>query len=145
MRATMVKSVISVITVISFLMLTGCDTVRNTMHRIETSELTGKFDETFITYSKHLRWGHFRELTTFMTTEQIAPTLAKAESLKGRKISHVQPSAWVLDEEGGVMVGDVLIDYYIIDRGVVRSTTQRQTWRYNDERWQLDSGLPDLP
>ena len=145
MRTIMIKNIISIVTVISFLMLTGCETVQNTIDRIETSELTGKFDETFISYSKHLRWGHFRELTTFMTAEQRAPTLAKAESLKGRKISHVTPSAWVLDEEGGVMVGDILIDYYIIDRGVIRSATQTQTWRYKDERWQLDSGLPDLP
>ena len=127
MRTLMIKNVISIVTVISFLMLTGCETVQNTIDRIETSELTGKFDQTFVSYSKHLRWGHFRE------------------SLKGRKISHVTPSAWVLDEEEGIMVGDILIDYYIIDRGVIRSTTQHQTWRYKDERWQLDSGLPDLP
>jgi hypothetical protein len=141
----MIKNVISVVTVISFLMLTGCETVQNTIDRIETSELTGKFDETFISYSKHLRWGHFRELTTFMTTEHIAPTLLKAELLKGRKISRVTPSAWVFNEEEGVMVGEILVDYYIIDRGVIRSTTQSQTWRYKDERWKLDNGLPDLP
>jgi|GEM_PF-3611592 len=131
---------ISSIIVVS-LLLTAC----NTLQRIQTSEITGRFDETFNLYSKHLRWSHFKQLTTFMTPEQIAPALEKIQSLEGRKISSVRPQAWIFDEKENVMVGDVDIDYYVVDRGVIRSTTQHQTWRLNGETWQLDSGLPNLP
>ena len=130
------------------LLLTGCNAVSNTIQRIETSEKMEDFDETFTLYSKHLRWGHFRELTTFMTQEQIGPSLAKIDSLKDRRISRVTPTAWIYDEEKGVMIGDVIIDYYITNRAVIRQTTQQQTWRLvgeEDEFWQLDSPIPDLP
>jgi hypothetical protein len=121
-------------------MLNGC----NTMQRIHTRELMTEFDETFIQYSKHLRWGHFRQLTTFMTQEHVAPTLAKIDSLKNIRISDVKPITWILDEEKGVMVGDVVIDYYITNKAIIRQTTQNQVWRWADEHWKLDSGLPDL-
>lgn len=123
--------------------LTAC----NTMQRIHNDELMTNFDQTFTTYSKHLRWGHFRELTTFMTPEHIGPSLQKVDSLKDRRVSRVKPIAWIMDEEKGVMVGDVVIDYYITSRAVIRQTTQQQTWRLvgEDEHWKLDTGLPDLP
>ena len=130
------------------LLLTGCNAVSNTIQRIETSEKMEDFDETFTLYSKHLRWGHFRELTTFMTQEHIGPSMAKIDSLKERRISRVKPVAWILDEENGVMVGDVVIDYYLTNRAVIRQTTQQQTWRLvgeEDEIWKLDSPIPDLP
>ena len=130
------------------LMLTACNAVSNTIHRIETNEIMNDFDETFTQYSKHLRWGHFRELTTFMTQEQIGPSMAKIDSLKERRVSRVTPIAWILDEEDGVMVGDVVIDYYITNRAVIRQTTQQQTWRLvgeDHEIWKLDTPIPDLP
>lgn len=130
---------VSVLT-LCLLVLAGC----NTLQRIQSGEITGKFDDTFETYSKHLRWSHYKVLTSFMTPEKIGPALEKAESLKGRRVSSVKPVAWVLDAENKVMVGDVVIDYYIVDRGLIRSTTQHQTWRFDGNAWKLDNGLPDL-
>ena len=129
-------------TILSGILLTGC----NTMQRIQTGELTTTFDRTFIQYEKHLRWGHFRELTTFMTTDHIGPTIEKipAITLRDIRISRVKPTAWLLNYDTGVMVGDVIVDYYIASSGVIRSTTQNQTWRYDGEEWKLDNGLPDL-
>jgi len=131
----------SIIITISFLLLTGC----NTLQRIENSELTSDFDQIFDAYSKNLRWSHYKQITVFMTDEQIAPSLDKIKSLKGRRVSDVKPIAWALDDQTQVMTGDVVIDYYIVDRGVIRTTTQHQTWRYIGDTWRLDSGLPDLP
>ena len=130
------------LTMLSGILLSGC----NTMQRIQTGELTTTFDRTFIQYAKHLRWGHFRELTTFMTTDHIGPTIEKipAITLRDIRISKVQPTAWLLNYDTGVMVGDVIVDYYIVSSGIIRSTTQHQTWRYNGEEWKLDNGLPDF-
>lgn len=127
-------------TILASVLLSGC----NTIQRIQAGELTTDFDQTFRQYSKHLRWGHFRELTAFMTADHIAPAMVQAGSLKDIKISSVKPTAWILDKDAGIMTGDVMVDYYITTRGVIRSTTQHQTWRYQNEKWKLDNGLPDL-
>jgi hypothetical protein len=135
------KPIIKLITLITLgFMLTAC----NTMQRMHQSELMNDFDTTFVQYSKFLRWGHFRELTTFMTKDHVAPSMAKIDSLKNIRISKVNPIAWILDEEKGVMVGDVVIDYYVTNKAVIRQTTQQQVWRWIDEHWKLDTGLPDL-
>ena len=126
--------------VVIALMLSAC----NTIQRLQTNELTTTFNERFRLYSKHLRWGHFNEVTTFMTQEHIAPSIAKINSFKERRITSIKPLTWILDEQAGTMVGDIDVDYYIADRGVIRSTSQHQTWRLNGEIWQLDAGLPDL-
>jgi len=128
--------------IFSSILLTGC----NTLQRIQTGQLTTEFDQTFLLYAKHLRWGHFRELTTYMTPEHIGPAMEKITSitLRGIKVSHVEPIAWLLDMENEVMTGDVVVDYYITSSGLIRQTTQHQIWRLNGDIWQLDGGLPDL-
>ena len=62
--------------IVASLLLTGC----NTLQRIQAGEITEKFNETFNLYSKHLRWSHFKQLTSFMTPEQVAPALAHIQS-----------------------------------------------------------------
>lgn len=138
MTKTAIYRIVFIITI--FTLLSAC----NAMQNLRTSEITGKFDERFRLYSKHLRWGHFRELTAFMTPERIAPALIQVDSFKERRITNVKPIAWLLDEQAGTMTGDVMIDYYVENRAVVRSVTQHQIWRRNGEIWQLDSGFPDL-
>jgi hypothetical protein len=140
MTANIIKT--SVLLIALSLMMTAC----NTLQRIEDGELTSTFDRTFLTYSKHLRWSHFRELTTFMMPEHIGPSIEAANKLKDIKVSRVTPTAWLLNNQTGVMNGDVIIDYYITSSGMIRSITQHQTWRHDDERdtWQLDNGLPDF-
>jgi len=135
---------------IAFFMLasllpTGCGTI----DQIHTNEVTTNFDEIFILYSKHLRWGHFKELTSFMTAEQIGPAMeiiaANTDKIGDRKVSKVQPLSWLLDEQAGTMTGDVTIEYYIPSRSVIRTATDHQIWKLNGNVWQLDSGLPKLP
>lgn len=128
--------------------LSGC----NTLQRIQSGELTTTFDRTFIAYSKHLRWGHFRELTNFMMPEHIGPALTKAIQLDDVKVSRVTPIAWVLsgmdddNDENTVMVGDVVIQYYLVSTSTIHSITQNQTWRHDSENdtWRLDNGLPEF-
>ena len=124
------------------LLLGGC----NTLQRIQANELTTTFDRTFLVYSKHLRWNHFREMTTFMMPEHVAPSMAKIGLLSDIKVSRVTPLAWLLNDEEGVMIGDVIIDYYLVSTSTIRSTTQHQTWRHDSESdtWRLDNGLPDF-
>lgn len=123
------------------LMLSAC----NTLQQMKTREIMTDFQEVFRLYSKHLRWGHFRELTTLMTPSQLGPALEKIDSLKDRRISKVKSIKWDLDEENKVLVGPVVIEYYLSDRGIIRTTTQQQTWRLIGDNWKLDTGLPDLP
>ena len=126
----------------SLVMLTGC----NTLQRIQAGELTTTFDRTFKVYQKHLRWSHFREMTSFMKPEHVGPSMAKIPELSDIKVSRVTPLAWVLNDVEGTMVGEIIIDYYITSTSTIRSTSQRQTWRHDSENdiWQLDNGLPDF-
>ena len=122
------------------LLLSGC----NTMQRIQNSELMEDFDETFFLYSKHLRWGHFRQVTTFMTPERIGPAMDQIDTFKDIRVSKVQPITWILNSEEETIKGEIVVDYYIVSRSVIRSTSQKQTWRYINDTWKLDTGFPDL-
>lgn len=42
---------------------------------------------------------------------------------------------------------DVEIQYFLLDRSIVRTTMDHQVWRYSEteKKWRLQTGLPDLP
>lgn len=126
--------------------LFGCNTIQKMKEKSKNNELTNKFELSFLLYRKYLRWGNLKEITNLMTENQVPSAIKKLDSLKNIKISRVEPGTWKLDKDKLTMTGDITVDYYIVDRGVVRSTTQHQVWRYNEESkvWRLDTGLPDL-
>lgn len=103
-----------------------------------------RFEETFRLYSKHLRWGHFHQVSEFMTQRHAAESLNKADNFRGTQISSVRAASWIVDEAKEKVAGNVMIDYYMTNRAVIRQTTQDQTWLWNGKNWKLDNGLPDL-
>ncbi len=124
---------------IYILTLTGCN-------ELQARDRMTKFEETFRLYAKHLRWGHFPEVTGFMTPEHVAPSLSHATKLKEIRISGVTPINWIVDEAQENISGNVTVSYYVTNRGVIRETTQQQTWIWQSEgkNWKLNTGLPDL-
>jgi len=102
------------------------------------------FDDTFRLYSKHLRWGHFREISGMMTDRYVTESLAKIPRLKNIRVSRVEGPDWIVNENKDNISGTVEVSYYLADQGVIRQTTQQQTWIYRDNRWQLDAPLPDF-
>ncbi|TNF93463.1 MAG: hypothetical protein EP297_12500 [Gammaproteobacteria bacterium] len=121
------------------LALTACQTLDN-------KKRAKSFDEILYEYTKFLRWGHFREITNFMTAEHRAASQDKVDSFSNIRISSVNSTDWISDETGNRLTGTVDIKYYVEDRAVVRKTKQQLVWVYDEEGkfWLLDSGLPAL-
>ncbi len=136
MRQTFIRYLL-LITV--FTALAGCNTWKD-------EDRMTKFNDSFRAYSKHLRWGHFHEVSSLMTTAHIAPAVATIPSLKNVRITAIEPLKWLVDETRENISGNVRIDYYLEDRGVVKQISQPQVWRWFEEpgTWKLDSGLPQL-
>lgn len=122
-------------------LLTACNPISQLQSR---SRLT-LFDDAFQLYSKHLRWGHYRQITSQMTQEHIPLSIARITALKNRRISQIEAPLWNLNESQDSTTGTVVISYYLADQGIVRQSTQQQTWIFQDDRWLLDAPLPDLP
>lgn len=122
----------------SLLFLEGCQ-------RLKNQDTTRRFDETFRQYSKHLRWGHYRQLAQFMTPEHAPGALEKADKYRERRVSSVHASQWIFNENMTQATGLIEIRYYLTDRGVIKDASQKQTWIREKDNWLLDNGLPDLP
>ncbi len=103
-----------------------------------------KFSDSFRIYSKHLRWGHFHEVSSFMTPEHVESAIAAIPSLKGVRITAIKPLKWTVDKSQDNISGNIQIDYYIEDIGIVKQTSQPQTWRWFKDlkTWKLDADLP---
>lgn len=102
------------------------------------------FDDSFQIYSKYLRWGHFREATSLMTDKHRLASLAKISGLKDIRISRVQATQWIMNEEKDRISGSIEISYYLTNQAVIRQIIQQQTWLFKDKVWRLDTGLPEL-
>jgi hypothetical protein len=125
------------------LALTAC---QSPVTSYENKKRAKSFDEIIYEYTKFLRWGHFREITYFMTPEYKAASQEKVDSFKNIRVSSVKTGNWTSDETGNRLNGMVEIDYYVEHRAVIRQTKQQVAWIYDEEGkfWQLDSGLPEL-
>ncbi len=123
-----------------FVVLTGCNSWKKEEDRMMI------FSASFSAYSSHLRWGHFYEVSAFMTADYIPSVTASIPSLKNVRITAVEPLKWVVDEAQESLSGSVQISYYLTDRGVVKQINQQQTWLWFEESrtWRLDTGLPEL-
>ena len=128
----------AIATIILILLSTACNSLKS-------GERMTHFDETFRLYAKHLRWGQFTQVSSFLTEDHIAHSLAIIPSLKNIRVTHVTPLNWIANQEKDTIRGTVTIDYYITNRGVVKQTRQAQTWRWQETGWKLDADLPELP
>lgn len=130
---------IAVFTTAVFTTLTGCGPSKE-------KERMVKFEESFRAYAKHLRWGHFHEVSGFMTAAHVTPAIASIPSLKNVRITSVEPLNWIVDESQESISGNIRVDYYLEDRGVVKQTSQPQIWQWfeDSQAWKLDTGLPQL-
>ena len=106
--------------------------------------MTG-FRETFHAYSGYLRWGDFHRAAAFSTARHAQAAKATIARLDNIRVTAVTSSNWSPDESQERISGSVKIQYYLPERGVVRETTQRQTWLWLEEikDWRLDAGLPE--
>lgn len=135
----MSKIIVSFLLLSSLFITTGCN-------RISGQDQMTRFDETFRIYSKHLRWGHFHEISGLLTPKHIEPALAKIPSLKNIRVSSVEPIKWIVAQNKEKLSGTVKISYYVTDRGVIRETHQQQTWLWNADTkiWKLDNSFPEF-
>ena len=119
-------------------MVSGCG--------VQGKDRMARFHETFLAYSGHLRWGDFHRVAAFSTAGRADAAYAAAAGMKNIRVSGVESSNWLIDESQDRIRGSVKIQYYLPERGVIRETTQRQTWLWLEEakQWKLDAALPDL-
>lgn len=132
------KQALGILTLsVYLLLLPACNQLQN------QNRMT-QFQETFRQYAKHLRWGHYSQVTRFMTEAHITTALSQSNRLKDIRISSVEPSSWIVSENSDTINGTINIEYYLTNRAVIRQTSQNQTWHWQDKAWKLDNGLPDL-
>ena len=131
--------------VFCMLLLASLLSACNPLQTLKSRNKWTDFDSAFQNYSKHLRWGHFREAAGFMTRQRQIESQALLAKLKNRRVSGVKATNWIMNKEEDEISGTIEISYYLEDRGVIRQTEQTQTWILQEKNWILDSPLPDLP
>jgi hypothetical protein len=124
--------------VLSILLLAACGS---------QSRKQGELDETLNAYRQAVRWGNLTQMETFLSTEareqRALDDLERERFAQMRCTRYVEVSAPIENDDGSVSQ-TVEIEYTNIHTQVPKRVFDRQTWIWEDRRWQLDSGLPKL-
>lgn len=124
--------------VFAALLLAGCGS---------QSRKQGELDETLNAYRQAVRWGNLAQMEAFLTAaareERGLDELERERFAQVRCTRYVEGSAPIENDDGSVSQ-TVEIEYTNIHTQVPKRVFDRQTWIWDDGRWQLDSGLPKL-
>lgn len=93
-------------------------------------------------YGQQIRWNMFDDATTLIDLPKHPE--ADAEPLKNFKVVSYKPVTRVDDLDNNTILQTVTIGYYDDRTARQREITDRQVWRYDEEKkyWRLDGGLP---
>lgn len=101
-----------------------------------------KMEESLTSYGSAIRWGQYERASDFLAVHQ-TPDLAFLRTIH---VSSYDP-VYRKELDGGRRAEQTVeIRYYREDQGVEKSVTDRQLWRYDQEKkqWFLESGLPNF-
>ena len=119
------------------LLLAGCAAV-------EKDRRATSLDSATRAYLAALRWGDVEGLVAFLPPEVRAQQdLAAFKDLRVTRYEVLRPLAMLTETEA---TQTVAIEYLYEFNQIVRRTTDRQSWRWDDEAkaWWIESGLPDF-
>lgn len=99
-------------------------------------------EDTLKLYAQQIRWSMFDGAAQLIDLAK-HPELDTAP-LKNIRVVSYEPIGRVDDEEGNTILQTVVIGYYDDRTARQREITDRQVWRYDEEkkRWRLDGVFP---
>lgn len=115
--------------------------------RMQNQDKMDKLDLATRTYGKAIRWSHFDSAEAFLSPESPRLTEAEREALeKGIRVTSYEPAEQVMTPDLIRTTISVKIAYLLDGSNRLRTITDRQNWRYDEEakRWYLEGSLPDF-
>ncbi len=111
---------------------------------MEKDRRATSLDSTSRAYLAALRWGDFEGMLAFLPPDarpQQVP--AVFDDLRVTRYEVLRPVVMLTETEA---TQTVAIEYLYEFNQIVRRTTDRQSWRWDDEAkaWWIESGLPDF-
>lgn len=105
-----------------------------------------KLQEATQAYMSSLRWGYYDLASQMIANRESAPEPIDFDFLKKIHVTSYDTLNQFSNPALDSVQYWVQINYYHIDYGTVRSITDHQNWRYDEEaeRWFLDGNLPDF-
>jgi hypothetical protein len=107
---------------------------------------TNKLQETTQAYMSSLRWGYYDLASQMIANRESTPEPIDFDFLKRIRVTSYSTLSQFSNAELNSVQYVVQISYYHTDYGRVRSITDHQNWRYDEDakRWFLDGNLPDF-
>lgn len=113
---------------------------------LKEEKRTNKLQETTQAYMSSLRWGYYDLASQMITNRDSTPEPIDFDFLKRIRVTSYDTLNQFSNPELNSVQYVVQISYYHTDYGTVRSITDHQNWRYDEDakRWFLDGNLPDF-
>jgi hypothetical protein len=128
----------TLLAIAAFVTLTGCA-------KIEHKEREIRLDQAARLYADSIRWGNFETATGFIRPRQGTPP-PLSTNLADVRVTAYSWRILHVDETGHEAEVTASFDYYNVNSGTIRSTSQTAFWWFDPvtERWFLDGTLPDF-
>jgi hypothetical protein len=122
----------------AFVALTGCA-------KFEHKERQIRLDQAVRVYADSIRWGNFDTATGFIRPRDGMPP-ALSTNLGDVRVTAYASRILHIDETSHEAQVTASFDYYNVNSGTIRSTSQTVLWWFDPvtERWYLDGTLPDF-
>ena len=106
-----------------------------------------ELDETLNAYRQAVRWGNLMQMEVFLSDaarENHALSDLERERFAQVRCTGSTEASPPIDHDDGSVTQTIEIEYTNIHTQTPKRVMDRQTWIWDDGRWQLDSGLPKL-
>lgn len=106
-----------------------------------------ELDETLNAYRQAVRWGNLMQMEVFLS--DAAREAHALSELERERFAQVRCTGYAeisppIDNDDGSVSQTIEIEFTNIHTQSPKRVMDRQTWIWDDGRWQLDSGLPKL-
>ncbi|NEX21568.1 hypothetical protein G3480_14825 [Thiorhodococcus mannitoliphagus] len=118
-------------------MLSGCGSIKKDKMAVTLQNATNG-------YQSALRWGYFENAFGFVDPEKRKNRELPANLEGIRLTGYDVVQSPIAKKDSNTAMQLVKIEYLHEDKQVVKTLTDRQIWRYDEEekKWWLESGLP---
>ncbi len=121
------------------LMLSACTSM-------DSSKRMDNISDSLNSFRKAVRWGYYDEATRYIQLKDYTQTMRDTEYLKNIRITSYEYGQKHFSEDKNKLDVIALISFYDVNRGSVRSISEKQSWWFDEEnkRWFLDGDIPDF-
>jgi len=120
-------------------LLTACPSMQEEKRSTRLQEATQA-------YLSSLRWGYYDLAAQMIVHRESVPEPVNFEYLRNIRVTTYETQNQIPTGDPNAAKFVVLISYYHTGYGTVKTITDHQTWRYEEQtkRWFLDGNLPDF-